>query len=176
MKDLRNITISAIVLAISFIFLYMSSVVPSAKLACLAVSTAGICIVIMECGKMFGLLSGIVLSVLSWIFIPDKVVVLLFVLFFSYYPLIKIIAEQKKQITEWIIKILYFYLITGVVAILFKAMGLMPEAVIRFFEGYIGIAAITAIVLAECVFDYALSMILSFYMTRIMPVVSKKRF
>ena len=99
-----------------------------------------------------------------------------FVLFFSYSPLIKVIAEQKKMITEWIIKIIYFYLITALVCILFKAMGLIPEAVIKFFEGPVIVVPITAIVLAECVFDYALSMVLSFYMSSIMPVVSKKRF
>lgn len=168
MKKTRNITIPAIFIAIGFIFLYLSSILPSLKLASLAIATACICFIIIECGKWTGFISGIALSIMSWFFVADKMISALFIMFFSYYPLIKLIAEQKKRITEWIIKISYFFAITLISLLILKVTGLIPKTVLSLFDDIVIVTlAIFAIVLLECVFDYALSMIIGFYMRRI---------
>lgn len=168
MKKSRNITIPAIFIAIAFIFLYASSILPSAKLASLAISTACICVIVIECGKCTGLLAGGVLSILSWLFVPDKTVSILFILFFSYYPVIKLLAEQNTRLREWIIKILYFFSITLISLLILKLTRLIPKSVLSLFDGaMITTLAVTTIVFIQCVFDYALSMIIGFYMRRI---------
>ena len=168
MKKSRNITIPAIFIAIAFIFLYLSSILPSLKLSSLAISTACLCVIIIECGKWSGFISGLTLSIISYLFVPDKMVSVLFILFFSYYPLIKLFAEQKKRITEWIIKILYFWGITLISLLVLKLTGLIPKSVLSLLDGaMIGAFAVFAIVIIECIFDYALSMIIGFYMRRV---------
>lgn len=168
MKQTKKIAFSGIIIAIAFIFLYVSAIVPSAKLACLAVSTACICIIIIEAGKIMGLISGVVLSFLSLFLVPDKMVSVLFIMFFSYYPLIKLFSEQKTRLKEWIIKIIYFVVITVISFIILKVTGLIPDTVLSLLDGaMIGTVFVLVVVLAECIFDYALSMIIGFYIRRI---------
>ena len=82
--------------------------------------------------------------------------------------MIKLFAEQKKRTTEWIIKVLYFFAITLLSLLILKVTGLIPKSVLSLLDGaMIGTFAVFAIVIIECVFDYALSMIIGFYMRRV---------
>ena len=174
MKKTRNLSISSIILALSAIFLYLASVLPSSKLGCLCAATGGICIVITESGAKWGLLTGIVLGIFSWFLVPDKTVSVLFTMFFSYYPLIKLFAEKKNRTSEWIIKILYFVIITATGLFLLKTLGLVPEKIQDFFKSLPMLVLLTSgIIVAECIFDFALSLIISFYMANIMPKIKK---
>lgn len=170
MKNIRNITVSAIVLAISFIFLYMTAIMPSAKLACLCVATAGICIIILETNLKMGIVAAIVMGFFACFFVHDKMIALLTVIFFSYYPVIKLLAERKNLIMEWIIKVLYFIAITSVAFFIFKATKLLPEMIYEYINKPLAlVVGVAAVVLVQCIFDIALSMMISFYMSRIMP-------
>lgn len=176
MKNIRNITVSAIILAISFIFLYMTSIMPSAKLACLCIATAGICIIILETNLKMGIIAAVAMAVFASFFVHDKMIALLTVMFFSYYPVIKLLAERRKIIIEWIIKVLYFILITIAAFFVFKATKLLPEMVYEYInKPFILIGGGAAVVLVQCIFDIALSMMISFYMSRIMPKTKKIR-
>lgn len=174
MKSTRNITVSALVLAVSFIFLYMTSIMPSAKLACLAVATAGICIIILETGLKTGITAAIVMAAFAWFFLPDKMISLLVVLFFSYYPIVKLLAERRTRALEWIVKILYFIIITTAAFFVFRAMNILPDMIYEYINQpiiLIGIGAL--VVLVQCIFDFALSMMINFYMIKIMHKTRK---
>lgn len=89
-------------------------------------------------------------------------------MFFSYYPLIKLFAEQKKRITEWIIKIVYFFVITLAGFLVLKLTGLVSVSLLSAFDDAILVGVgVMLLVLIECIFDYALSMVIGFYMRRI---------
>ena len=174
MKNAKNIAISSLILAVSFIFLYLASVLPSSKLGCLCVATAGICIIIIENGAKWGFLTSIVLAVLSWFLVPDKTTSLLFIMFFSYYPLIKLFAEKRTRISEWIIKVLYFLIISVAGLFTLKATGLVPEKLLDYFNSIptLGLLAL-GVITAECIFDFALSLTISYYTSNIMPKIRK---
>lgn len=169
MKSTRNITFSAIVLTISFICLYMTAIIPSAKLACLCAAASCICIIISEAGLKFGIASAAVISVFAWFFVPDKSIGLFTVMFFSNYPIIKLFAEKKSFPTELIIKILYFILITALVFFVFKQLNILPEIVYQYMKrkGFFAIFVCVSVIVLF-VFDFALSMIISFYTSKIM--------
>ena len=170
----KNITVSSVILAISFIFLYLSSVMPTSKLACLCVATTGICIIIIESGAKWGFLSAVVLSVLGWFLLPDKTVSILFILFFSYYPLIKLFAEKKGRLLEWIIKIIYFCIITAIGIFVLNTAGALPEVIRKYLKNIPMLVSIGfGIVAMGAVFDFALSIVIGYYTQSIMPKIKR---
>lgn len=174
MKNAKYISISSVILALCFIFLYLASILPTSRLSCLCLASAGICIVIAECGAKWGFITSLVLSILSWVLLPDKTVGILFILFFSYYPLIKLFAERRGRLSEWIIKALYFLLITVAGLFILKTIGLIPEKIQAYFKSMPLLLSFTIVVLAvECIFDFALSIVISYYTSKIMPKIRK---
>lgn len=171
----RNIALSSIVSAIGFIFLFLAAIVPSGKLVCLCISTACLCVVVIECGRLFGLIAAVLTALLGWIFVPDKMTVLLFTAFFSYYPVIKAVLEKIPNLAlGTILKLCFFMIIIGSALGIFKYLDFVPEKLLMYIEdGKFLSAIIVGGAACLLLFDYALSRVIMIYLNVIRPKISR---
>lgn len=105
----KKLAFCALISALSILFLYLSYVIPTGKAALYTVSSVFLAAVVLEAGLRGGLLSYASVSVLALLMIPDKIFVLPFVLFFGYYPVVKLLCESriKNRFLEYLAKFLW---------------------------------------------------------------------
>jgi len=95
--------------AISIVLMLMTTVLPIAAYSC--VMLAGLCTAFIaeETDSKCALSVFAAVSILSVILIPDKESVILYMIFFGYYPVLKQFLFNKcNKILSWIIKLLVF--------------------------------------------------------------------
>lgn len=171
----RNIALASIVSAIGFIFLFLAAMVPSGKLACLCIASACICVVVMESGKAWGIIAGVLIAVLGWLLVPDKMIVLLFTAFFSYYPVLKAVLEKIPNLFVGIIlKLCFFAIIIGCSLGSLQYTGFVPERILMYVEDGKFFALIIAVGAAGLMlFDYALTRVIMIYLNVVKPKINR---
>ncbi len=171
MISVRNLTVSAMITSLAYIFLCAAGIVPIGRLVFLCLATASVCIVVMECGRVLGIISSVVLMALAYFFVPNITVKILFICFFSYYPIVKSFLERGEGLTvEWIIKVVYFALIIFLVSVIGKQFDLIPEQLLTFTRTFKRTLFVYGLLIAAAsLFDFALSNIIEFYGRKIMP-------
>lgn len=121
----KKLTLSAILSAISFVTLYLSCTLNVATLALLGVSTCLSYMTFNFCGKRYGSLHYIVVSILGLLLLPFGAPLLAYVAFLGYYPLIKALVKNV------FIRIIIFLAVYVLTFLLFKnlllpAFSLLP--------------------------------------------------
>ncbi|MCX7714490.1 MAG: hypothetical protein N2171_01985 [Clostridia bacterium] len=167
MKIFR-LTFSAVICAISVILLYISAIIPSGKVAVFALATGMLCATVIECGEKFAFASFVVVGLLSFFMLPNKLILVPYAIFFGFYPILKLHIEKlNKIVLEWLIKLLSFSL--AMLAAYF-VVGLivgqnMKVEVLPYF--------IPMALLGFAAYDYALSLFIGFYKSRISKYLKK---
>lgn len=124
----QMLTFDAIMTALSVIWLLLGSIMPGMRIACSAIASVIIAIIVMRCGRLHALLSVIATVLLSFLLVPAKEIVLVYCVFFGPYALVKNLIERLHKLPlEWLIKLLY----CGVVAMLLfrfsdKVLAMVP--------------------------------------------------
>ena len=102
-------TTTAMLTALALVFLVLSAVVPTMRLALVAISGLVTAAAIIESGVAAGITVFIATSVLGFIISPLRGNVLVYCLFFGYYPILKGFIERLRPIyLEWILKLILF--------------------------------------------------------------------
>ncbi len=160
----RKIALAAIFSALGTLCLFFTGIWPFGTVALLCAASGFVALSVLECGIGYGLLSYAAISLLGFLLVPDKTVTLWeFIFLLGYYPVIKCLIERLDKLwTEWVLKILFFLLASSVLLWLFEAVLMIP--VVTTFSAWV--YPIAGVVLL-CVYDYALSMILSYYNNRL---------
>lgn len=160
----QKIATGGLLCALSLLFLYLCNVVPSGKLAMICISSfcIGLCVALINI--KFSVIAYIAVSVLGLLILPNKVVPLLFVLFFGNYPVVKFYLEKvNKSYVMWLIKI-----------IVFNIYAVITYFVIRSFVNVEINFAVPIIILiadfAYIIYDFAFSI----FVTKILEIRRKK--
>jgi len=106
-------------------------------------------------------------SVLALLFIPNRMLTVVYILFAGHYPIIKLFIEQLDRLwLEWVLKFLYFNLMLIVMYILFKLFVVpsVDSVVVSLVLHYLAVV-ILALEVIFAFFDWALSHMLSYYDT-----------
>jgi len=168
-KTTRKITITAVFTALSVVFMYIASLLPSGQLGFLAAAAMFGVAAAIECGLGSSAAVYIGASLLGLLIIPVKSVALIYILFFGYYPVLKALAEKaKSRIVEWLIKL----------AVMNSALAIMFFAVseIVFDISFIGNSIVLAFVIFNVVFviyDICVTYFTGFYIDKISSRVRK---
>ena len=85
-----DLVFCSIISVLSFIALYFSAILANFSLVAFAISILILCVTVDECGPRWGLISGIVVELLGFIFMPNKMILLPYALYFGYYPVLKL--------------------------------------------------------------------------------------
>lgn len=172
----KEITLGGIMVALTSIILYLTSLIPINTLTILTVASAIIPICIIRSDVKTAIFVYIASALIAFFIVPINIS-MLYAIFFGIYGIIKFFAERNRSKFEALYKIGFFNIAFIVGFILFQnVLGInilkgVEEILSRFINGDIKLItfALFLIVanLAFLVFDYALTLIISFYMERI---------
>lgn len=163
----RKLTLSAIASALMMVIMLAASLIKNEVLVMAA--TVIPAAIVIECGRRWGFLTGIVTALLSVLFLPDKQIAILYACFFAYYPVIKsLIENMNKRWLEAVLKTALFAAGGGIYIFIGKALGMEFVEQIKW---YIYPAAVVMFWL----YDVLLSGLIDLYITRISKYIRKIR-
>lgn len=168
----NKITLPAILTGLCIVCLLIGSIWPVKAAMSIAASFI-ITVIVCECGHKHAWLSYIAVSVISFLLIPKKMIVYVFILLFGFYPILKHYIEKLSKLTlEWIIKLLCFN-IALIIAYFVINQFLIPwldAEFVGFIFKYIA-AIIAALEAMFVVYDLGLSYFIKVYYERIRSII-----
>ena len=122
-----------------------------------------IAILIIEAGVSTAVVSFIATTILGFIVVPNKVLVLPYALLFGYYGIIKFYIETiDNAVLEWIIKIVIFNIVIVIEYFLLTKL-ITNEINLPFHIGFI----VLALQIVFIAYDHVFSMFIQYYNTNI---------
>ncbi len=174
----KRIAFSAILMALAVVTLFGASVLPTAKIAILAITSVFGAITVAEYGAKYGAVHYIGVSILAFLLIPKKMMVIIYFIFLGYYPIVKMYIERiNKRGAEWLIKLLIFNLFLIVSYFIFNAFFLpaMESVTVLIALKYLP-ALIVASEAVFVIYDYVLSYIITYYYQMVRTKINGGRF
>lgn len=171
-----EVTLGGILISITIIILYSTYVLPISTISVLTMASAIVPICIIKRNIKTALFVFVATSIISFFILPINIW-LLYTLIFGGYGIIKYLIERmRKDILESILKFIYFNIIFFLGVILSKiVLGIDTLQVFRsIIESYININNNFIVIIMSWLiwqvvfflFDYALTLIISFYIDR----------
>lgn len=112
----KRMAVCSVLTALSVAVLFLSSVLPSGKLAVCAVSALLPAVAMILYDTKWAVLVYSATSIISMLILPTRAVALIYTLILGYYTITKSLIERlEKPVLEWFIKIIVFNI--GVLAL-----------------------------------------------------------
>ena len=156
--------------ALGILFVYISGVIPSGRLAMVAAAGLFSCAAVIHCGLGHGFLVFTATAIASFLIAPDKGNVLLYAVFFGYYPVLKSPIEHIKNI--WLCWAAKLVLINVVIALLWH---MAREILLLNFpiDEALGITVQLCASAAFVIYDIGLSGLISTYINRVASKIKR---
>ncbi len=168
-KNTFDLVFCSLISVISLAFLYLSSVLPTGRLASFGAAIFMLCVAVAECGAKYGLSCAVAVGLLSFMLIPDKLILFPYVLFFGYYPVLKLYIERiGKIVTEWIFKLAVFTIAMLAVYLIMRFLNLLAPIPV-----YVLSAGVAVLYLLFILYDNVLTQLISFYLNKISKKIRK---
>lgn len=157
----KNLTIGGISIALSLVILYLSTIISINTIAILTVASSIIPITIIKSDIKTSILVYIITSILSFFFLPINYS-LLYILLFGIYGIAKYFIEKLNKLPlEIVLKLVFFNIMLGIGYLLMDSLLNMINLKLSLW-----ILLIIA-QFAFLIYDYALTVIISFYLQRL---------
>lgn len=162
-KKASRVALGGVLAALSLLLLYLASVMPSGRLA--AVAVAGLVPVagVVSGGLATGFLSYAAAGILGFLLLPDKGCALLYAAFFGLYPMIKSLIERLRRLAlEILLKLVFFNAVLAALLFGFSAFllpmlpQLLQSTLLIFLAGNI----------VFLLYDYGFSKLITYYASR----------
>ena len=162
-KGTRALTLCAIMSALTVISLFIATVWPSGQLGLAAFSSLFTAAAIIESGAPVGIYVYISSTLVGLLILPLDLPILVYAMFFGYYPVVKALIERiEARVVQWILKLIVFN------AALCAVYLFLREIRYDFGEYAPGLFLICLIGSAVFVlFDYGFSKVIGLYIFRI---------
>jgi hypothetical protein len=156
--------VGGICLALATVALCLASIVPGVELTFYAVSSLFICVAVDELGVRGGLMVYAGAAILGFLFMPGKLGVLPYLVFFGIYPILKLFAERiHNKVGRYAAKLGFFCIITAICYGLFRSLFFAGIKLPDFGAAGLVIYALVMFVL----YDFILTGVVAFYRRRI---------
>lgn len=173
----KNIALGGILVALTTIVLYATSILPISTLAILTIASALIPVCIIRSNIKTSIFVYISSSLIAFFLVPINIS-FLYCIFFGVYGIIKYFIERiRKEKLEIVLKLVFFNIVFIIGFIIMQnILGIniiagLEVLMSRFFDASgKTIATIILWIIAQPIFliyDYAMTMIITFYMERI---------
>ena len=157
----KEITLSAILIALTIIILYLNLLLPISTISILTLASLLIPIALIRGSMKSAILVYISSSIIGLFLIPINII-LLYILFFGIYGIVKYFIEKINNMPlEILFKFIFFNIILFISFFIFKTF-----ISIQITKLPIGLFWIMAQVVF-LIFDYALSLLITFYLEKI---------
>lgn len=167
----RIVALSGLLTALTVVFLYLGNLIPPGRTSIIVIASLFTTAAIIESGLTAGAFVFAGSTIISALILPDKTIVLLYALFFGYYPLIKSLAERmRSKFLKWAVKILVFNVGFTVIWFLFKSLV--------FNATYMELQVFIVYPVANIVFilyDLAMTKLISIYIVRLSKFIKKNK-
>lgn len=166
-KNSTKIAFSAIISSISVVIMILAGIVPIASVALPALAGCLLIPVVAELGEKWGYTSFLVVSVLSFFLTADKEALLIWFLFFGYYPVLySSFCKIKNIYFAYILKIAVFNIaaISDYYLTIF-VLGI-PQESIELLGKYTNLVILILANAVFIMFDYALKGLVREYFSR----------
>lgn len=170
MSNVRKMTLTALLIALSMVALLVASYVPSGRMGIVAIAGLLPAAAVISAGLGAGFFCYVGTGLLALLLLPTKECVLLYALLFGHYPMLKSLIERiKKPILEWCCKLVLFNALLSVLYFAFRVLFLsaIPEAWAQTAIIYIGGN------IAFVLYDLCFSQLIGWYIRRIDHFVRK---
>ncbi len=160
-KQIKYLTVSAMLCALGVIILALGSVIEVIDLS-VAVIASLLCVwAVIEMGGIYPWMIWIVTSIVGLLLLPLKTPALFYAVAFGFYPMIKELAEKRSRLVSWIIKIVTFH---ACMALMFFGLYLFFPAVLEGSMQPLILLGLYLLSLAVfIIYDIALSRLISIY-------------
>lgn len=159
----RSVARAAMLTALGCALLYVSALVPTGRLALIAVAGLVTAFSLLTLGPKWSLCVYLAVTALSLIILPLKAPAVLFAVFFGYYPLAKSFFERRKS--RAFCYILKFLLINAVFLLIYFLAGeIISEAFD--FSSWMFPVALLAVNAAFFLYDLCISKLVFMYLKR----------
>lgn len=172
------ITVSAALMALAMLFLYVGNLFPAARVAAVAAASLMTIAAVIESGICSGVLVYIGSAVIGSLFLPDKASAYLYAVFFGLYPIAKSLCERLKPVAiQWALKIVFFNMSFAAVWFVFRSLVFTAESLKRITDmGEIGLLiAYMAANAAFILYDIGLTRLIGLYILRISKNLRKTK-
>lgn len=107
-----SIALVGLLSAVSLVFLFLASVIPSGWTGVTAVAGLGVAVAVAASGYLSGILGYVLSGLLALLLLPAKHVAVLYVCFFGLYPVLKSLFEKcRLRVVEYLLKLAFFNLV-----------------------------------------------------------------
>ena len=169
MKSTKKIAIASILSALGVVIIWLGSVVEVLDLSAVALAGFAIAFAHIELKGYYPYLIYATTAALLMLVMPIKVATLMYVCFGGVYPTVKLFAERSIRPIGMLIKGVSFVLLIGLGAL---GMYLIGDPFLSMGRWYlVGLCALALVTLA--VYDYALTVVISFYTFRLRRKIQK---
>lgn len=176
MKSSFRMALCSVMTAMSVLFMLLTIILPVAAYSCVMLTGLCTALIVEEIDRKYALFSFAAVSILSAILIPDKESVILYAIFFGYYPVLKDLVEKKcSKITARIIKLLVFN--AACLVSFFTSIYVLSVPKDTFMIGDLYLPWVI-LILANVLFfiyDYTLEIILRLYKIRFKKYLQKMK-
>lgn len=157
----KEITLSAILIALTIIILYLNLLLPISTISILTLASLLIPIALIRGSMKSAILVYISSSIIGLFLLPINIIIL-YILFFGIYGIVKYFIEKINNMPlEILFKIIFFNVILFISLFVFKAF-----IAIEITKLPIGVFLIMAQVVF-LIFDYTLTLLITFYLEKI---------
>ena len=104
-KRTRDITVTALCAAISTALLYIGTIFPTGQIGFIAATVFASLIAASYGGVLSAILVYVITTFLGFFILPVKTMLFIYVLFFGYYPILKLITDKLPYIASVSIKL-----------------------------------------------------------------------
>ena len=168
-KKTFTITYTGLMTALTVAALYLSAAAANLRLSFAAIASLFAASALIEAGWGAAVFVYAGAGLLSGLLLPSKDGVLLYLLFFGYYPIVKSLVERLPKALSWAVKLLVFNGAFTVLRLFFQGLfapGLMAISPVPLYR---------LMSAAFCVFDLGYSKLLHFYAQRISKYLRKNQ-
>lgn len=167
----NQVTLVGMLTALSLAFLYLSTLSPMARLGITAIAGVFPAGVVVSVGLGAGFFSYGATGILGLLLLPSKSCVILYLLFFGLWPMLKSLLERlPNRVLEWVCKLLVF---NGILAVLLLGLRelLLPFLPAGLEGNWLIFAAGNV---AFVIYDVGFSKLIGLYVARVDRVLRKR--
>ncbi|MCI9273494.1 MAG: hypothetical protein HFE39_06000 [Clostridiales bacterium] len=169
-----KVALGGIITAVCTVLMFLTGLIPIGTYALPAIAGVLLMVIVIELGSKWAWMVFLAVSLLSALLAADKEAVLLFIIFFGYYPILKYHIEHiHSRITQMIIKLAVFNV--SMIAAFFIAIKLLSVPEDSFVLFGVSLPWIFLLVgnLVFFMYDYSLTGLVSMYISRLHNTLKK---
>ncbi len=173
-KNSSKIAVASICAALCTVVMILTGALSVASLAGPAVAGCFIIPVVVICGLKYAYTVYAVVALLSFLLVPDREAMLIYILFFGYYPILfATLSKIKNVILQYVVKLLILNIAAVLDYLIITFIFMIPTEAFQLMGVDILYLALILANVVFIVYDFSLKNLITLYMIKFHPMITK---